>query len=130
MPDTILAGGTARPAVAYQAAVLLVKANRNPEALALLDRAAREAPDNPAVALTHATVLELAGQVHQAELAFTRVEARWPEWGRPCLVHALAARAQGRTAESVRLLQASAALGEMEAPGMTVRSTPLDSGSH
>lgn len=125
-----LAGGSVRPAVAYQAAGLLVKANRCSEALALLERTAKTAPDNPAIALARAIVLDLAGQTRPAEAAFARVEARWPEWGRPYLVHALAARASGKTVEAARLLQTAAALGEADSPGMTVRSAFLDSGTH
>ena len=120
-----LAGGSVRPAVAYQAAGLLVKANRCSEALALLERTAKTAPDNPAIALARAIVLDLAGQTRPAEAAFARVEARWPEWGRPYLVHALAARAHGRVDESARLLKAAGALGQTESAGMTVRSAFL-----
>lgn len=122
-----LAGGPVFPPLAYQAAVLLVKAHRDTEALALLDRTARAAPDNPPVALARAIALDLTGQPHQADSAFARVEAQWPEWGRPYLVHALAARAEGKKEESARLLQAAKALGETETAGMTVESVFLNS---
>jgi hypothetical protein len=122
-----LGGGSVFPALAYQAAVVLVKTNRKADALLLLDRARRTAHDNPPIALAHAIVLELDGQAHQAESAFARVEAQWPEWGRPYLLHALAARAEGQTEESAWLLRAAAALGETESAGMTLQSAFRDS---
>ena len=105
-----LAGGSVRPAVAYQAAGLLVKANRCSEALALLERTAKTAPDNPAIALARAIVLDWPATC-PAEVALLR-GGPLAEWGRPYLVHALAARASGRVDESARLLKAAGALGK------------------
>ncbi|MGE5647418.1 MAG: tetratricopeptide repeat protein [Acidobacteriota bacterium] len=128
--DQGLSEGPVRPSVAYLAAALLVKADRHALALTLLERTGKAAPDNPAIALAQAIVLALAGRAVPAEQAFTRLEARWPEWGRPFLMHGLALRERGKAAGAARLLRAAAALGETESPGMTVRSAFLDYGLH
>jgi len=62
-----VAGGSVFSALAYQAAVLLVKTNRKADALVLLDRAGVTAPDNPPIALARAIALELDGQAHQVD---------------------------------------------------------------
>jgi tetratricopeptide (TPR) repeat protein len=96
-----------QPQIGKEAALLLVRGNRAAAALDLLNRVAGTNPD---LLLTRAIVLGLLNQTSVAEKALKEIEAQWPEWDRPYLVHGvLLERVQPR--EAVRRLRTAAALG-------------------
>jgi tetratricopeptide (TPR) repeat protein len=75
-----------RPRILQEAALLLVRHDREPAAMQLLDRAPGEDPE---LLLLRAVVLALMNQNAAAEMALKAIEAKWPEWERPYLVHGL-----------------------------------------
>jgi Flp pilus assembly protein TadD len=102
---------TARPDVAQQAARLLVRHDRKPEALELLSRAERSAPDNADLLLMKAIVLGLTGRDAESEKTLRQLEYRWPEWDRTYIVHGLLLERQARTTEARQKIQTAIALG-------------------
>jgi tetratricopeptide (TPR) repeat protein len=75
-----------RPRLVKDAVLLLVRHDRNRQALELLDKAAGKDPD---LLLMRAIVLAFSDRQDSAEKAAKEIEAKWPEWDRPYLVHAL-----------------------------------------
>jgi tetratricopeptide (TPR) repeat protein len=103
-----------RPQVAQQTAVLLLRHNRNGEALDFLGKAIRSYPDNPDLLLTQAIVQSLAGQSALAEKTLREIESRWPEWDRAYLAHGLLLEAGGRGAEAKQRIETAIALGSQD----------------
>lgn len=100
-----------RPQISRDAALLLVRHNRTPAAIDLLNRTAGSSPD---LSLTKAAILGLSGQTAAAEKILKEIESEWPEWDRPYLAHGLLLeRAQPR--EAARKLRTAAALGMKDA---------------
>jgi tetratricopeptide (TPR) repeat protein len=104
-----------RPAVARQAASLMVRRGRLFEALAVVDEALVRTPDNSDLLLMRGMILALAGRPSEAERQFALVETRWPEWNRGYLAHALALERVSRTADARRKLRTAMALGAKDA---------------
>jgi Flp pilus assembly protein TadD len=100
--------------VAQQASILLVRYERYAEALTLLERATKLAPDDAGLPLTKAIILGLTDRNTDAENALQQLEARWPEWDRPYLAHALLLEHAKRSAEARRKIQAATALGSRD----------------
>jgi tetratricopeptide (TPR) repeat protein len=96
-----------RPQIAREAALLLVRHNRKEEALALLARAGGGDPD---LLLTRSMVLALMERRQDAETALRNIEAQWPEWDRPYLVHGLLLES-GHPGEARRKIATALALG-------------------
>jgi tetratricopeptide (TPR) repeat protein len=102
------------PRLVQQAAVLLVRRSRNPDALALLEKAIRANPDDSDLPLTRAIVLGMMNQTPAAEKALREIEASWPEWDRAYLVHGLLLEQTGRSRDARQKLQTAAALGSQD----------------
>lgn len=102
---------TTRPEVARQAALLLVRHDRNREALDLLGRAMDSAPESRDLVLAKAIVLGLMNQDADSGRTLKEIESRWPEWDRPYLVHGLLLERQDRRGEATRKIQTAIALG-------------------
>ena len=100
------------PDVAVRAAQLLVRNGRAADALILLNRTLTAHPDQPDTLLSKAMVLATMGSTAQAERLLAQIESRWPEWGRPYLVHGLLLREHSREPEARKLLETASALGE------------------
>jgi Flp pilus assembly protein TadD len=106
-----LAGTAPPPEFVPPAALLLARYGGRQEALEVLERTARTAPDNAEVALAHAIVLVLLGHGPDAEKALKTIESRWPEWDRPYVVHGLVLEHAGRKLEAAGKLRTATALG-------------------
>jgi len=102
---------TTRPEVARQAAIFLVRHDRNEQALDLLGRAMDSAPESPGLMLTKAIVLGLMNQDDDSESALRQIQSRWPEWDQPYLVQGLLAERQDRRKEATRKIQTAISLG-------------------
>jgi Flp pilus assembly protein TadD len=100
-----LSHSTVRPDVARQAALLLIRAGDNSEALQLLSRAERSAPGDPDLLLMKGIVVGLTGRYAECEKTLRELEARWPEWARIYTVHALVLECQARTTEARQKIQ-------------------------
>jgi tetratricopeptide (TPR) repeat protein len=99
-----------RPEIARDAAVLLIRLGRKAEALQLLSQGGT---DNADLLLMKAIVLGLMDRSSDAEKILRQIEARWPEWDRPYLVHAVLIET-ARPAEARQKAQTSAALGSQD----------------
>lgn len=104
------------PTIARQASLLLAKHRRYREALDLLTRAATAAPADAELRLTEAIVLALSGDHATASERLRQIQARWPEWDRPWLVHGLLLTEMLRPKEAALKFRAAAALGSPELP--------------
>ena len=99
-----------RPQLAREAALLLVQHDRKELALEFLAKAAQ---GNADLLLTRAMVLALANQNSAAEKSVKEIEAQWPEWDRPYLVHGLLLeKTQPRVAR--QKIQTAIALGSQD----------------
>ncbi len=103
-----------RPLVAQQAALLLIRHNRNKEALELLSSAVESAPDDADLLLTKAIALGLAKRDVDSEKMLQRIESRWPEWDRTYLVHGLVLENRGQVAEASQKIHIALALGSRD----------------
>jgi Flp pilus assembly protein TadD len=108
-----LPDAAARPDVARQAALLLLRRGRESEALALVGQALQRTPDDPDLLLMEAAILGLLDRSAGAEKALRRLQNRWPEWDRPYLVHAFLIE-KSRPAEARQKLQTALALGSQD----------------
>ncbi len=112
--ETVLEQGleasVSRPRIAREAALLLVRHGRNEKALDFLNKAAHDDPD---LQLTRAAVLALMNRFGSAEQSLKNIEALWPEWDRPYVVHGLLLEKQ-RPAEAKRKLETALGLGSTE----------------
>jgi Flp pilus assembly protein TadD len=100
-----------RPAVVEQAALLLLRQGRKPDALRLVTEAVGNSPDDAGLLLANALVLAVSGQNAAAEKRLRQLQSRWPEWERPYLVHGLLFEELGRVAEARQKLRTAMALG-------------------
>jgi tetratricopeptide (TPR) repeat protein len=108
---------TFQPQVAQQAALLLLRHNRQAEALDVVRRAIKSSPDNADLLLMSAIVLGLMEQNSGAEKALKEIESRWPEWDRPYLAHGLLLERGARPTEAKHKLQTAVALGSPDLAG-------------
>jgi tetratricopeptide (TPR) repeat protein len=72
---------------ARQASFLLLRQGRNSDAIELLKQALQKTPDDPDLLLRLAVALAVAGETSAAEKRMREIEAKWPEWERPYLLH-------------------------------------------
>jgi tetratricopeptide (TPR) repeat protein len=119
---------TTNPLVARQTALLLLRHQRNSDALTLLERSLSTSPGDADLLLARAVVLQLAGQTAAAEKAINELESRWPEWDLGYLAHGLFLERQARPVEARQKLQTALALGTPELPARCalarIASTP------
>lgn len=104
----------ARPRLAEEAALLLVRHGRGAEALDLLGRTLKSAPGDPGLLLTKVAVLTSLGRSAEAEKAVKQIESRWPEWDRPYVVEALLLERGSRIPEAQQRIRIALALGSRE----------------
>jgi tetratricopeptide (TPR) repeat protein len=103
--------GPPSPAAARQASLLLAKRGRYRESLDLLTHSMAAAPAHAELRLTEAVVLALSGDRAAASERLRQIQARWPEWDRPWLVHGLLLADMLRPREAALKFRAAAALG-------------------
>ncbi len=99
-----------RPQIAQQAALLMVRNDRKDRALEFLEKAAGA---NPELLLTKAIVLGLMDRNPAAGKAVKEIEAQWPEWDRPYLVHGLLLE-HTQPREAAQKLRTALALGSRD----------------
>lgn len=87
---------------------------RSGESARMLAEAATHSPGDAELQLTHAVAEGLSGRTEQAAAMLRRIEARWPEWDRPWIVHGLLLKESKRLAEAAAKFRTAAALGSRE----------------
>jgi tetratricopeptide (TPR) repeat protein len=106
--------GAPPPALARQASLLLAKHGRYRESLELLARSITKAPADGELRLMEAIVFALSDKIDTADQRLRQVQARWPEWDRPWLVHGLLLRDMRRPNDAASRFRAAAALGSRD----------------
>jgi tetratricopeptide (TPR) repeat protein len=101
-----LAGAPPRADIYWQAAGLLVRNRRIPEAVALFERA-----EDPEMLLMKVVLLELSGQTAEAATLLNDVQTRRPEWFAAWVARGMMAAAHDRPGEARHALEAAVALG-------------------
>lgn len=100
-----------RASLYFQGASFLLKYGLRKEALALLERASRMVPDEPELLLAQWVTLGLLSRVDDARKLLAKIQARWPEWDRPYLLHGILLEMQLKSAEARQALETAIALG-------------------
>jgi tetratricopeptide (TPR) repeat protein len=104
-----------RASLYFQATAFLLKHKLYHEAQDLLEQASRILPDERELQLAQVVTLELLRRNIDAEKLLARMQARWPEWGRPYLLSGILLEIQLKSAEARQTLETAIALGA-EAP--------------
>jgi tetratricopeptide (TPR) repeat protein len=99
-----------RPAIVQQAALLLLRQNRNDLALELLNKGSGSDPE---LRLLGAIVLGRMERPADAEKVLKAIESEWPEWDRPYLAHGLLLE-RSQPLEAGRKLRIATALGSQD----------------
>jgi tetratricopeptide (TPR) repeat protein len=100
-----------RTSLYFQGASFLLKYGLRKEALALLEQASRMVPDEPELLLAQWVTLGLLSRVDDARKLLAKIQARWPEWDRPYLLHGILLEMQLKSAEARQALETAIALG-------------------
>jgi tetratricopeptide (TPR) repeat protein len=100
-----------RPDLYFQAALFMIDHNQVHEMLDFLASADRVVPNNPQLWLTRAIGFAVLHQTGQAAGVLTKIEAQWPEWYLPYLIHGVILSYALRGAEAIPLLHTAIALG-------------------
>jgi tetratricopeptide (TPR) repeat protein len=95
----------------FQAALFLIKHDKNSEALELVQQAARIVPDAPELMLLKAVLLEMLKQPEEAKKLLSQMQSRWPEWELPYLIHGIVLEVHLFSAEAKPMLETAIALG-------------------
>jgi Flp pilus assembly protein TadD len=99
-----------RPQVVKDTTLLIVQHDRGDAALEFLEKNTRGDPD---LLLTRAMLLTLVNRQDAAEKALKDIEAAWPEWDRPYVVHGLLVeKSQPKIAK--QKIETALALGSQE----------------
>jgi tetratricopeptide (TPR) repeat protein len=101
-----LAGAPSRPDVYWQAAGMLLRNQRIPEALHLFEGAA-----DPEMLLMKAVLLELAGQGAEAGALLNEVQERRPEWLAVWVARGFMQASRNKAGEARKSLETAVALG-------------------
>jgi tetratricopeptide (TPR) repeat protein len=109
---------TSRPQIAQRAVLLLTRNHRDTDALGLIRKVLNNNPDNPELLLTEAILTALIHQEAGAENRLREMEARWPEWDRPYLVHGLLLDQAGNQDGAKRQIETALALGSKDPVGI------------
>jgi predicted RNA polymerase sigma factor len=91
-----------------------VKHNREKEALELLEARAPTLEQYPDLQLARAAILGVANRDKESQAALRMIQARWPEWDLPYLVHGLLLERAGRGGEALPKLRTAIALGSQD----------------
>jgi Flp pilus assembly protein TadD len=75
------------PEFARQASFLLLRQGRSSDAIELLKQAVQKSPQDPDLLLRLAVGVAVAGETSSAEKNLREIEAKWPEWERPYVLH-------------------------------------------
>lgn len=100
-----------RPALYLQASGFLLKHKLYDKALALLQQASRILPDDRDLLLAQAVTLAVMPHDEDAQKLLAKMQARWPEWDRPYLLHGMILEIQLKSAEALPVLETAIALG-------------------
>ncbi len=95
----------------FQAALFLIKHGQIQHAADLLQKSAKVVPNAPELQLTQAIVYALLQQHDTAQDLLARMEARWPEWSLPYLVHGIILTIRLRPRQAEPLLETAISLG-------------------
>ena len=99
----------------FQAVLFLLKHEKNGEALELLQKAAPVVRESPQLMIVQAIVFELLKRPEDAKQYFLKIQARWPEWGLPYLLHGIVLQTHLFFAEARGMFETAIALGENDA---------------
>jgi len=97
-----------RPELVQQAALILLRAKRDREALDLVRGSPASTPD---LLWIRALALTLTEDSKAAETQLLEIERRWPEWDRTYVLHALLLQLGRRNGEALLKLKTALALG-------------------
>jgi tetratricopeptide (TPR) repeat protein len=103
-----------RPDLYSQACSFLMKHKRFEECLELLKHAERHVPESADLALARAIVLEMNNQTFEAVQELTKIQARWPEWPSPYVIHGIILASQHEAGNAKQLLETAIALGSKD----------------
>ena len=95
----------------FEAALFLLKHKDYEAASKLLDQAARKLPDSPELQLTQAIVYAILRQHDTSQDLLSQIEARWPEWSLPYMIHGVILTIRRRPSEAEPLLVTAVSLG-------------------
>jgi len=116
----------------FQAALFLIKYQKNIEALQVLEKAAQLDPNSPRLMIFKAILLEMLKRPEDAKQLFFQVQTRWPEWGLPYLLHGIVLQTHLFFEEARSMFETAIALGENDALAYyylalaTLNATPDD----
>jgi tetratricopeptide (TPR) repeat protein len=103
-----------QPRVVELAVPLLVRLDRNEDALDLLEKAIRTNPQDSDLLLLKSVVLGLLKRFSAAQQTLREIELSWPEWDRAYLAHGLLLELAARPLEARQRFQTAAALGSQD----------------
>jgi Flp pilus assembly protein TadD len=104
-----------RPDLVTDAAVQLLRYERETDALEFVSRAVASNGNDGDILLTHAIVLAASGRSKEAGKQVRTVQSLWPEWDLPYVVHGLLLESTGRKDEAMQKLKIAVGLGSEEA---------------
>jgi len=105
------AAAPTRPDLYFQAALFLIKHGQYQQAVRLLEQANQVLPDSPELQLTEAIAYGLLRQHDDALRILGQVEARWPEWALPYMIHGITLVIRSSPKQATPLLQDAITLG-------------------
>ncbi len=97
-----------------QACAFLMKHKKYPEGLELLKQSEQYVPGSPELQLARAIFLEMSNQTAEATRQLAGIQAQWPEWAAPYVIHGIVQQSQHQAAEAKQLLETAIALGSKD----------------
>ena len=100
-----------RPSLYRGAVMFLIRRQRIPAALNLVEEAGRILPDNPSILLLKASTLEIAQKTDEAQGLLAQIESHWPEWPEAYLASGIVLATHRRYEDARRQLETALTLG-------------------
>jgi tetratricopeptide (TPR) repeat protein len=109
--EQALHSSAAQPASYVDVCTFLLRAHRIDDSMRVSEHAVKALPQNRAMMLLRAVVLESAGRTDDALTLLAELQSRWPEWQDGWMASAIVLRAHGRRDEAEAALRTASALG-------------------
>jgi tetratricopeptide (TPR) repeat protein len=109
-----LGSAPSRADLYLEACAFLLKHKRYDECLALLDKADQHVPGSAELQLARAIALEMSNRTVEASKRLSAIEAQWPDWAAPYVIHGIVLQSQHQAAEAKQLLETGIALGSRD----------------
>jgi tetratricopeptide (TPR) repeat protein len=109
--EQALHSSPAQPSSYVDACTFLLRAHRIDDSLRVSEQAVKALPQNRAMLLLRALVLESAGRTGDALRLLEQVQGRWPEWADGWTASAIVLRAHDRNDEADAAQRTASALG-------------------